>query len=169
MNDSNFMKQTAVMAAIAITLVLIGYYKGQGQSVQGLKAGFAMFTGLLPLLLFAFIIAGMVQALLPHDMITRWVGAESGWRGIMVGSAAGALTPAGPFVSFPIAATMMKSGASVGALVAFLAGWSLLSLTRIPLEVGILGWKLTAIRVVCTFFVPPLAGFVAQAVFGRSF
>jgi uncharacterized membrane protein YraQ (UPF0718 family) len=36
------------------------------------------------------------------------------------------------------------------------------------MEVGILGWKFTAIRVACTFFFPPIAGLIAQALFGNS-
>ncbi|RLA91982.1 MAG: permease, partial [Deltaproteobacteria bacterium] len=38
--------------------------------------------------------------------------------------------------------------------------------SRLPMEVGIMGWKFTLIRVASTFFFPPLAGLMAQALFG---
>jgi len=56
---------TAVMAVLATALLLIGYFKGGDQHVTGLKSGALMVVQILPLLIFAFIIAGMVQVLLP--------------------------------------------------------------------------------------------------------
>ena len=82
-----------------------------------------------------------------------------------MGTAAGGLTPGGPFVSLPVAAGLFKSGAGIGTMVAFLTSWSLIALSRIPLEVGILGWKLTLVRLVCTFFFAPISGIIAQFFF----
>lgn len=165
MKGSSMMVSTLVMGAIAITLVIIGHYRGQGESIQGIKTGFWMLVSLLPLLVFAFMVAGMAQALIPREFIVHWIGEGSGLRGVLVGTAAGALTPGGPFVSFPLAAGLMGAGACIGPLVAFITGWLLLSVTRLPLEVGILGWKLTLARIACTFFVPTLAGYLAHLIF----
>jgi uncharacterized membrane protein YraQ (UPF0718 family) len=96
------------------------------------------------------------------------VGAESGLRGILVGSLAGGLAPGGPFVSLPVAAALVRSGASVGTIVAFLTGWSLWAFSRLPMEVGILGWKLTAVRFASTLVFPPLAGLIANQFFSSA-
>ena len=124
-----------------------------------------MILEVLPLLIFAFIIATMTQELIPQESINKWVGAESGFRGILIGTLAGALTPGGPFVSLPVAVGLVKSGAGVGTMVGFLTSWSLIAVSRIPLELGILGWKLTAIRLVCTFFFAPIPGVIAHIFF----
>ncbi len=68
---------------------------------------------------------------------------------------------------FPIALTLMKAGASVGPLVAYLSGWLTLALFRAPLEIGMLGWKLFAVRYICTLLVPPTAGLIAQMLFSN--
>ena len=83
-------------------------------------------------------------------------------RGILIGTVAGALAPGGPYVSFPVAAGLLRSGASVGTMVAFVTGWSLWAVSRLPMEVGILGWKFTLIHIASTFFFPPIAGLIAQ-------
>jgi hypothetical protein len=36
------------------------------------------------------------------------------------------------------------------------------------MEVGIIGWRFTAIRVACTFFVPPVAGLIAYLFFNNA-
>ncbi len=159
---------TIVMGVLALTFLLIGYYQGQGQHITGLKSALNMTLQILPLLICAFIVAGMVQALLPKDLISKWVGVESGMRGLLVGTLVGALTPGGPYVSLPIATGLLRAGASVGTMVAFLTGWSLWAVSRLPLEVGILGWKLTLIRLASTFFFPPIAGWIAQTFFGNT-
>ena len=48
-----------------------------------------------------------------------------------------------------------------------MTGWSLWAFSRIPLEVGLMGWKFTAIRLACTFFFPIIAGLLANALFSR--
>jgi uncharacterized membrane protein YraQ (UPF0718 family) len=163
--NSGMVMPTIVMGVLAIALLLIGYYKGQGQHISGLKSGLNMAIEILPLLILAFIVAGMVQTLLPHQLISRWVGVESGIRGLLVGTVAGGLTPGGPFVSLPIVGALLRAGASTGTMVAFLTAWSLWAVSRLPMEVGILGWKFTLIRMGSTFFLPPIAGFIAQTLF----
>jgi uncharacterized membrane protein YraQ (UPF0718 family) len=159
---------TVIMGVLAIFLILMGFYKGQGQHVSGMRSALDMTIQILPLLLFAFIVAGMIQALIPQDAISRWVGAESGIRGILIGTVAGGLTPGGPYVSLPVAAGLLRSGASLGTMVAFLTAWSLVAVARLPMEVGILGWKFTFIRFASTFFFPPIAGVLAQTFFSGA-
>ena len=164
---SSMIVPTIVMAILALILVAIAYSKGQGQHLTGLQSAFKMTVQILPLLIFAFIIAGMIQVLLPQQLVAKWVGAESGFRGIIIGTIAGGLSPGGPYVSLPIAVGLLKSGAGVGTMVAYLTGWSLWAISRLPMELGILGWKLTLIRFVCTFFFPPIAGLIAQNLFSN--
>jgi uncharacterized membrane protein YraQ (UPF0718 family) len=156
---------TIIMGVIAVILLYIGYQKGGGEHILGLKAGGNMLLQIAPLLIFAFIIAGMIQVLLPTETISRWIGTESGFRGLLIGTVAGGLAPGGPYVSLPIAAGLLRAGASVGTMVAFLTAWSLWAVTRLPLEVGLMGWQFTLIRLACTFFFPPIAGLIANRLF----
>jgi uncharacterized membrane protein YraQ (UPF0718 family) len=157
---------TIIMGVLAVFFILFGYFRGEGEHIAGLKSSLDMILQILPLLIFSFIVAGMVEVMIPKDVVSKWVGAESGFRGIMIGTVAGAMTPGGPYVSLPLAAGFLQAGAGVGTMIAFLTGWSLWAFTRLPLEVGIMGWKFTLIRIVCTFFFPPIAGFIAQLLFG---
>ncbi len=162
---SNMLIPTIVMAVLAIILLYIGYSKGQGQHIAGLNIALKITLQILPLLIFAFIMAGMVQTLLPSEIISKWIGEESGLRGILIGTLAGGITPGGPYVSLPVAAGFLRAGAGVGTMVAFVTAWSLWAVSRLPMEIGILGWKFTVVRLVCTFFFPPIAGLIAQLLF----
>ena len=156
---------TIIMGVLAAVLLFLSYQKGV--HIQGLKASGNMLIQVIPLLIFAFLIAGMVQSLVPNEIISKWVGTESGFRGLLIGTAMGSIAPGGPFVSMPIAAVLLRMGANIGTMVAFLTAWSLLAFSRIPLELGIMGWKFVLIRMACTFFFPPIAGWIANILFSR--
>jgi uncharacterized membrane protein YraQ (UPF0718 family) len=98
-------------------------------------------------------------------MLSKWIGEESGLRGILIGTVAGGITPGGPYVSLPLAAGFLRAGAGIGTMVAFITAWSLWAVARLPMEIGIMGWKFTLVRFACTFFFPPIAGFLAQMFF----
>ncbi len=159
---------TIIMGTMAVVLLFIGYQKGGGEHILGIKSAGNILLEIIPLLMFAFIIAGMIQVLIPTEMISKWVGAESGFRGILIGTIVGGFTPGGPFVSLPIAAGLLRAGASIGTMVAFMTGWSLWAITRLPLEVGLMGWKFTLIRLACVFFFPVIAGLLANLLFSRT-
>jgi len=158
---------TIIMGLLAVILLFVGYKKGEGQHILGLRMSVNMIIQILPLLIFAFIVAGMVQVLIPRELMSKWVGAESGIKGLLIGTVAGGLAPGGPYVSLPLVAGLLRAGASVGTMVAFLTGWSLLAINRLPMEIGIVGWKFTLVRFTTTFFFPPIAGFIAQRFFAN--
>jgi len=155
------------MGVIALALLIFGYQKGGGEHILGLKSGGTLLLQILPLLIFAFIIAGMVQVLVPTEIISKWVGAESGIRGILIGTVVGGFMPGGPMTCLPIAAGLLRVGASVGTMVAFLTAWSLWAFSRLPMDIAILGWQFTLIRLACTFFFPPIAGLIANVFFSH--
>jgi len=158
---------TVIMFIVAIVLVVVAYLQGDNLHLLGLKTAVKMFWQIIPILIAAFIIAGMVQALIPREFIIRWLGKEAGFKGILFGTLAGGLTPGGPFVSFPIIASIYKSGAGIGTVVAYITAWSLVAVGRLPYEISLISPKFAAIRLACTFFFPPIAGLIAQFFFSK--
>ncbi len=119
--------------------------------------------GFLYLIIAAFLISSMMILILPKDQIASWLGKESGWKGIFVGTGLGAITPGGPFLTFPILVAFWKAGTGVGPIIAYLTAWSLLGLHRIFVwEMPFLGWKFVLLRVGISVLVPIILGFVGQ-------
>jgi len=128
-----------------------------------------MLVGVLPILLLAFIVAGLIQVAVPPEIMTKWLGTEAGWRGVFIGTIAGALIPGGPYVSFPIIAAMFHAGASIGTAVALITGWAMLSIGQLPFEYALIGPRFMAMRLLVVAVTPPIAGVAAQYVFGGGF
>jgi uncharacterized membrane protein YraQ (UPF0718 family) len=84
-------------------------------------------------------------------------------RGIVLATAAGIATPAGPFVSLPIAATLLRAGAEPAAVVTYLTAWSLLAVHRlVAWEVPILGARFALVRYAICAALPLLAGLLTR-------
>lgn len=159
---------------VALLLVVVGlagvsYHQGGIDLIMdGLLSGGTTMLGVIPLLIAAFLIAGLAQVLVSRELVNRWLGEESGWKGIGLACLGGALMPGGPYAYYPITATLMKAGAGLGVLVAFVTAKNLWSLSRLPLEVALLGPRLTIVRILVTFFIPPLIGLIASKLFGSQ-
>ena len=158
---------TIVMGILALVCVLFAYQKGEGAHIIGLRSAGTMLIQLLPLLIFAFIIAAIIPQLVSQEAISRWVGTESGFRGILIGTVAGGLLPGGPYVVMPLLAGFLQVGASAGTMVALVTGWSLLAFSRVPIEIAVLGWKFWLVRLACTFYFAPIAGLIANKLFSN--
>jgi uncharacterized membrane protein YraQ (UPF0718 family) len=158
-----------LLALVPLALAGLAWWRGGAElALAGLLQGGRTLLSVVPLLVAAFLIAGLIQTLVSRELVTRWLGAGSGWRGIALACLGGALIPGGPYVYYPIAAALMKSGAGLGVLVAFVTAKNLWSVSRLPMEFALLGPRLTIIRFAATLLLPPLLGFLAEFLFGRQ-
>jgi len=159
--DTNFW----VIAALLGALLATAYLRGGGELVrEGLQGGGGLLARYALLIAVSFLLAGVAEVLVPHAWVRSALGHDAGIRGILLASVAGVVTPAGPFVSMPIAAVMLKAGAAPAAVVAFLASWSLLALHRfLAWEVPILGLRFALLRYGVCIALPVLAGLAVRA------
>lgn len=158
---------TIFIAVVALFMAILAYRQGGLNMVlHGLELGGRTLINVSILLLAAFLVAGLIPVLVPKQVVERWLGVGSGWRGILLACLAGALIPGGPYVYYPIAGGLLQSGASLGVLVAFVTAKNLWSVSRLPYEFALLGPHLTLLRYALTFALPPIIGFVSEALFG---
>jgi uncharacterized membrane protein YraQ (UPF0718 family) len=156
------------MAALAVALVAACFLKGGTPLLkEGLRASGRSGLQLVPLLAVVFLLAGFTEVLLPREAVAKWLSDAAGFRGLIVAWIAGAITPGGGPVGLPLAGALWRSGAGIGVLVTYVTSMSLLSFVRVPLEMGIYGGRLTAVRVAACVVLPPIAGVIAQ-VFTRA-
>ncbi len=122
-----------------------------------LIAGRTLFS-IIPILIVAFLLAGLISTLISKDMASKWLGKEAGWKGPFFGAIMGSLVPGGPFFFYPLMATLLTSGANLGTMISFVASKSLWNVARLPIEIAFVGVELTLIRFLVTFGIPVLAG-----------
>jgi uncharacterized protein len=156
---------TSTMVMIVAAMVTLGavYWKSPAAAGNGLSAAGSLILEIIPRMLAAFMLAGLIQAIVPQETIVKWMGHGSGARGILIGMTLGSVTPGGPMTHFPIIASLFKVGVGIGPLVSYLTAWSLFGMQRIIMwEIPFLGLKIVAVRFAVSFFFPFLAGWLCE-------
>ena len=150
-----------IVYAIALVLAVAAYLKGEQRHILGITEASKTFLLVLPTLIGAFLIAGYIRVLVPEGVVQKWIGEESGFKGILVGYLAGTLTFGGPFISFPIAASLYHAGGSVRTVTTYITSWALWGGGIIFYEFSILGPRLFTVRLAASILFPLLAGVIA--------
>ena len=119
-----------IAVAVLVSAAIVYWRDGQARFLEILYADTWLFLDILPKVLAACLIAAFVAVLMPRDVVVKWVGAESGFLGLIITALAGIIVPGGPITVFPIAAAFIAVGAGIGATVAFVTSWTLLGYGR---------------------------------------
>ena len=157
---------TLILSVLALAFAAVAYWKDPGLPWVGAKTGLSLIWFILPRLVPALILTGMLQVVIPQDTVARYFGHGAGLKAILMAAAAGVLTPGGPMVSVPLLVVLANSGMALGPLVAYMTSWSLFGMQRIiSWEAPFMGWRFVMIRVASSLVFPVLAGWSVKLYF----
>ena len=158
--DRVFLCVSIVALATGIILYEV---KGADAVAEALRDDLRVFTVFVVFLPAVLMLASIVEVMLPKSVVERWLGVGSGFKGIAVATFAGAFTPGGPFLAFPMVLALYRAGADWAPLITYITAWSILSLPRILVfEIPFVGTELTAVRYISCLILPPIAGLLAR-------
>lgn len=158
------MLQTTIILSIAALILIFINWRKNGKHYEGLKSGIKQMIHTAPLILGAFVLAGMIEVLIPREFVQNWLSTEAGVRGIFLGTIGGMLLAMGPYAFLPLVASILISGAGLGTIVSIITGWCLLSLSKMPFETVFFGAKFYILKTVFSIPLSIVAGFVAHIV-----
>ena len=155
-----------ILSALALLFAFVAYLKDPSLPALGTRNGLALLWFIIPRLVPALILAGMLQVVIPQETVARYFGNQSGLSAIFMASAAGIVTPGGPMVSVPLLVVLSNSGMALGPLVAYMTAWSHFGMQRIiAWEAPLMGWRFVAVRTASSFVFPILAGWLVKVYF----
>ncbi len=130
---------------------------------DGLKSDVYLLLFLLPRFVAAMLIAAFVAGFLPRDRVARYVSDRGGLRALMIGTAAGALTPGGPMTSFPLVRAVRDAGTGRSVLIGYVTAWSTLGFQRvINWELPLLGPEVALMRLASSLPLPIIVGVLSR-------
>lgn len=136
-----------VAALTLVTLSLIYPSKGK---IAG-KVTWAYIREMLFIFPAVLIAMGLFMLWVNRQTVIKYLGETSGPGGLLLAIALGTL-PTGPlYVAFPIALMLIKKGARVANVMAFLCSWAAMSIPAELMELRFLGWQFTLLRFGLTF------------------
>jgi uncharacterized membrane protein YraQ (UPF0718 family) len=165
------------MIVLIVSLVLYGVAalllwvaqrrRGKRAAAVALYRSWQELMRLVPRLAVGIIGAGFLARLLPQETVVDWLGADSGFGGLLLATIAGAITPGGPVVGCSLGAAALKAGAGLPQVLAYVTGWSLYALQRMLVwEVALMPGWLIRMRLLVSLPFPFVVGGVAMLISG---
>jgi uncharacterized membrane protein YraQ (UPF0718 family) len=151
-----------ILWGLVATLALTAAVRSKTLCREGLWEGAHDFVVLIPRVLIGVVGSGYIAAVMPQDLITHWIGPNSGLVGITIATLVGAATPGGAVVGFSIGAAALKGGAGAPQVIAYTTAWSLYTIQRlINWEIHMMAPRVVWLRAAVSFPLPFIAGIIA--------
>lgn len=116
---------------------------------KGLMVGdiaYGAFAKAIEIIIAVFIIIGLIQVWVGPQTLSKLLGREAGWKGLVLASTIPIFVGGSLFTIFPLLKTLRDKGASIAAVLAFIAAWGGKA-PLLPLEIKFLGWKFAVLRI----------------------
>ena len=144
---------------------LIAYRRGPKVMTASLREGAMDFLNIVPRIALGVIGSGYIAAVIPQEVITGWLGPDSGWFGVAAAVVAGAATPGGPVIGFSIGAVALKSGGGAPQVMAYVVAWALFAFQRLLLwEIPFMPARFVWFRAAVSIPFPFLAAAMAMLI-----
>lgn len=137
---------TNVLYAVAGIALATSFLKNRRMTIHAIKKAWKAFENILPQLLSILLVIGVMLAVLTPEQISIFLGAESGWLGVLMAAAIGSITLIPGFVAFPLAAALLTSGAGYMQIAAFISTLMMVGVVTLPVEIAYFGKKAALVR-----------------------
>ena len=153
-----------ILWLLAILLAFWALRRSTAKACLAIATAGERFLEIMPRIALALLTTGFIGVLTPSESVARFIGPDSGFSGILLASLVGWFVPGGPILSFPLVVVLYKAGAGLPQLIAFLTAWSVFAFHRVLIyEVTLMGWRFSAVRLISSLVLPPLAGLLSIA------
>jgi uncharacterized membrane protein YraQ (UPF0718 family) len=149
---------TIIFGAFTAVLLVISFIFDRNKTILGLKKGGKMFFNILHPFLNILILISVVLFFVPTPLIVEYLGANSGWFGFGIAAIVGSITLIPGFISYPLAATLLKQGATYGVVAVFMTTLMMVGIVTLPLEIKYFGKKAAILRNLLNFVAAIIIG-----------
>jgi hypothetical protein len=121
---------TIVLYVLVTVMLGLAARRRDGSARLAVERSIGEFLHLLPRLAVGVLGSGFLARAMPQEIVTAWLGPDSGIFGVFMAAVAGGLTPGGPVVGYALGSAALKSGAGLPQVMAYVTGWSLYTINR---------------------------------------
>ena len=135
-----------IIYSLLCICLAVSFVKSREKTKKAFKIAGKSLLNAAPSLLTVLGIVGLTLGILPPETISRLVGAEAGFTATIMAAVIGAVTLIPSLVAFPLAGSLLRSGATVMTISAFITTLVMVGVVTAPLEIKTLGKKFTLLR-----------------------
>jgi uncharacterized membrane protein YraQ (UPF0718 family) len=154
-----------IYISVCAVLLLVSFIINRQKTLMGLKKGWNMFKNILVPFLNILILVSIALYLIPPNIISRYLGPESGPIGMGIAAIVGSITLIPGFISYPIAKGLIAQGASYMVVATFMTTLMMVGVVTLPLEIKYFGKRVAITRNLLNFVAAIIIGIAVGLVF----
>lgn len=131
---------------LVLVLMLLFTAVNQKMGTKALGSAADLIRQMLLLLPPIFVLLGLLDVWVPREIMVKYMGNESGIKGILLAILLGSCTSGPLYAAFPVTAVFMKKGVKFSNIMIFLGTWSTTKIPMLLFEGSNLGWKFALTR-----------------------
>ena len=159
----SMLKDIAFFLIVLIIAALLLYLFPEKKNAV-YKASEKFLIDMLEVLPAVMLLIGLFAVFVPNEIVGKYIGKNSGIKGIFISLLMGSL-PTGPlYVAFPMASALLKKGAKVSNIIIFLSAWACIKIPQELVELQFLGAKFMASRLLLTVIFVIIMGLFVEKV-----
>jgi len=147
-----------VINGFAIVGLVLSLLKDRAKTKQALKVAWKSFNRIFPTIVMVIIVIGWLLTFVSKAVIGGLIGQKTGITGVAIAAVLGSVLFIPALVSFPLAASLLKSGASITAVATFITTLTMIGFVTFPLEIKTLGKKVALLRNGFSFIIAIIIG-----------
>ena len=155
-----------ILYGITIMLLTLSFFKDRKKTRMALKKGWKAFDNILPEFLVVMLFVGVMLAVLDPQTISKFIGKNSGWAGVIMAALVGSVTLIPGFIAFPTADLLIQAGAGLMQIGAFISTLMMVGIITMPVEIKYFGKKMTIYRNLMAFIFSFFVAYVIGKVVG---
>lgn len=155
-----------LLYGITIVLLALSFFKDRKRTRMALKKGWKAFDNILPEFLVVMLFVGVMLAVLHPQTISKFIGKDSGWAGVVFAALVGSVTLIPGFIAFPTASLLIQAGAGLMQIGAFISTLMMVGIITMPVEIKYFGKKMTIYRNLMAFLFSFFVAYVIGKVVG---
>lgn len=155
-----------LLYGITIVLLALSFFKDRKRTRMALKKGWKAFDNILPEFLVVMLFVGVMLAVLDPQTISKFIGKDSGWAGVVFAALVGSVTLIPGFIAFPTASLLIQAGAGLMQIGAFISTLMMVGIITMPVEIKYFGKKMTIYRNLMAFLFSFFVAYVIGKVVG---
>jgi uncharacterized membrane protein YraQ (UPF0718 family) len=149
-----------IFYGLAAVLLILSFVKDKKKTKAALKKAWKAFENILPEFLVVIFMVGFLLAILNTETISKIIGSESGWFGVILAAIIGSVTLIPGFVAFPTAAILLENGAGYMQIAAFVSTLMMVGIITLPVEIKYFGKKISVLRNALAFAFSFIVAFI---------
>ena len=137
---------TKILYGAAILGLMISFVKDREKTKLVLKKAWRSLENILPSILAILLLIGFILTFLDAQAVSNLLGTDSGAFGMVIATVVGCVTLIPGFVAFPLAASLLASGAGYAQIAIFISTLMMVGIATLPLEMNCFGRRIALKR-----------------------